>query len=313
MDHWSILVKTFKQWWVHKYLWIVGILAAMFAGGGSSGGSFPSSGNSSSSASYKEFTDSVMNFLSDPTVVTTIIIVFIVLVIIGTLFTILSLYIQARADSALFQATKQIGSDNKKIGFWNTWRMGKFRLGTLIKLQLIVSGPMYLIGMALVVLLIVLLLTSGGEFATIITGFWLVLVCSAICLCFVMLYAIIVGVINVFGKRISVLENTDAIVGFKKGYAFLKKNISDVLVFWLLSLIYGTVISLVTVVIIFIVLFVGIAIIVPLIIVNIVLGLIVAVIIGILFGFVMALISGPVYAFGQMYWTNVYLAIKSKA
>jgi hypothetical protein len=308
MKYWDIFTHTIKQWWNHKYLWIVGIIAAMFTGSGGSN-NFSSFNNSSNSknTSYQEMMSNMNDYLGDPAHLTGIIVVLVIILILGLGVFILGLYLRARADSALYQATQKLSTNDEKIGFWKTWGLGKYNLGKLVKQEILVSLPVLVIFilLGLVAVLSIPLAGTNGNMAL------LPLMCGiGGMICLIGVYAIFVSIATLFGRRMIVLENLDVIDGLKKGFNFFIKNFSHVLMFWLISMISGFVVFIVTFFIVIMVLFIGVAVVVALMFINPIIAIIVGIMAVLLFIVIIGLISGPAYTFSSMYWTNAYLEIK---
>lgn len=310
MEYWKTFTTTIKQWWNHKYLWVVGILGSLLAGG-SSGSSYSSSSNTSSrnQASFQDGIDSVNTYLKDPAHVTLILVVAGIVVVVGLVLFALSLYLQARADSALYQATREIAKDDKKLGFGKTWAMGKLRLGTLVKQRLLISMPFLIISLVFLVVGVVLVLSRSGI-PSVESVFALGMLCLVLFLCIGLLYAIVASMASLFGRRISVLENVGVVDGLKKGFDFFIKNFLHIVMFWIISWISSFVVFMVTFVFVFMGFIFAIGIVVGLIMVSPILGITVGIVLLLIFMLLISLISGPVYAFTQMYWTNAYLEIK---
>jgi hypothetical protein len=310
MEYWKTFTTTIKQWWNHKYLWIVGILGSLLAGS-STGSSYSSSSNSSTrnQTTYQSGLDSVNTYLKDPAHVTMILIVIAVIVVVGLVLFALSLYLQARADSALYQATKEIAKEDKKLGFWKTWSMGKLRLGTLVKQKLLIASPFMILALILLVASVIMLLSRSGipnaeAFLAV------AMLCLVLFLCVSLVYAVLASIASLFGRRIIVLENVGALAGLRMGFDFFIKNFLHVVMFWIISWISSFVVTVVTFVLVFGVLIFAIGMVVALFIVSPILGVLVGIVLLLIFVAIISLISGPVYAFTQMYWTNVYLEIK---
>ncbi len=306
MDYFGIFTKTLKQWWKHKYLWIVGILGSILAGGGSTGNLYnlPNNTNNTNNSFQN------LNWLKEPAIVTSIIVIAIVIFMLGLVFFALSLYLQARADSALFQTTVKIQGEASALGFWKSWSLGKFRLKTLVAQQLLIGAPIYILGIILAVALIVILITVGNNQAALRSSFFILFGCFALFACLAGIYAIVAGLASLFGKRISVLEDIGAIEALKRGLKFFGDHFSDIVVFWLVSLIAGFITSAISFPLILLLGFFALVFIVPMIIINPILGVVIALVLLVVFVVLMVLFEGPIYAFNQMYWTNVYLEIK---
>ena len=141
-------------------------------------------------------------------------------------------------------------------------------------------------------------------------GIMMLFIFSSVCL--IMIYGIISRIIYTFASRISVLKDKPTIESLKEGWHFVWKNISHIVVFWLLSLLA----SLATLPVVFILVAVLIPVIIligiPLLILNVLLAIVVFILLFCVFGLFMTLLSGPIYSFTEVYWTKVYLEIAKK-
>jgi hypothetical protein len=305
MDYLATLNTTFKQWWKHKYLWIVGILGSILAGSGT-GSNF----NFSNFSSKDTNSLSQMDFLNDPATMSIVIVVVVIVLLLSLVFFALALYLQARADSGLFQATQKLHLNDNKIGFWNTWALGKFRLKTLVGQQLLIGAPIYLLGLIFILAIIAVLVVNKNNPSGMSSGLLIILGCATIFICIVAIYSILASLASLFGRRISVLENIGALEGLKRGFNFFGANFADIFVFWLVSWLVGLVAMVVTLPVTLVCFGFAIAIIIPMLIINPVLAIVAGVAFLAIFTVFIVLLEGPVYAFTQMYWTNVYLEIK---
>jgi hypothetical protein len=114
---------------------------------------------------------------------------------------------------------------------------------------------------------------------------------------------------TVFGRRMTVLENLGVVEGLKMGFNFFIKNFAHIVMFWLISMISGFVVAMVTFAVVIMLLLVGVGVVVALMFVNPILAIIVGIMAVLFFIVIISLISGPAYTFSSMYWTNAYLEI----
>ena len=112
--------------------------------------------------------------------------------------------------------------------------------------------------------------------------------------------------------NVSVLNNAAVWESVKNSWKFISSNFSNIVVFWLLSLVIGIVTGTVSAI-------VGFALFTPIIILGVTLfvlnlwvGIIVGAILVILASALLSLLSGPIYSFGEIYWTKVYLTLKKE-
>jgi len=253
------------------------------------------------------------NTISDPRNFIMIALVGMVIVLLFVGLTVLGIYLHSRSESALIQSTKMIG-DGQKLNFGSSWKLGKKRLSTLFWQNIIMNLPVYLIFIASAFAIIEMLPTFTTAGFSVASQLYLAITFGCL-VCLVLIYMLIVGVVLTMGKPITVLEDVGAIEGIKRGFHFIKNNISDVIIFWLISWIISIVVGIIGFVVGAIIVVGIIAMVVSMIFSPLVIIVIVAIAAVIALGIscmVLAYFQGMTYSLYQMYWTNVYLAIKAK-
>jgi len=303
MDYFKIFSDSIKLWWKNKFLWILGIIAVIFGGGGSGGfANFPSLGNISDKDLKYLDTQQISSFILSPL----FLIVILVALIVVLFFFALGIFLKSRADASIISSTEKLRKNNS-LSFGEMWTLSKtkwlklFWLNALVDLPILVIVLFMIIG---VVILVFSLINGGSPLIWIALFFFVISM-----LCLMTIYGVIARVVYTFAARISVLQNKGVMECIKEGWKFTLKNISHLIVFWVLfllvSFVTGLIIFILTIFILPIIFVIGI----PLLLINVILGILVFIVLFCLFGIIMILISGPIYSFTEAYWTIVYLEL----
>jgi hypothetical protein len=172
----------------------------------------------------------------------------------------------------------------------------------------LISVPIIIILIIVIALLVAIFLTSTVMQSDVILLTIAVVAIPSICI--IALYSILARVIYTFASRISVLNNGGVWDSIKKSWVFIKSNLTHILMFWLINMAIGvgtgTVLGIVG-----LMLFAPmVLIIIPLFLINLWVGIIVGVLITFVLVALLSLLSGPIYSFGEIFWTKVYLTLK---
>jgi hypothetical protein len=298
MDYFKIVKESFDIWWKNKYLWILGIIAAVFSGGSSTSSNF-------SQNSIDSKTLGLDNFEMSPAVI----VVIIVVALVGLAFMLLGIYLKSRADASIISSIPLI-EKNTELGFKKSWSLSSSKWIKLFLLNLFISIPVLVVVLITVVIAMIFLITSKSAVPS---AFVLTLACAGIPLiCLLVIYSVISRIIYTFASRISVLNNGTVWDSIKKGWDFITKNLSDIVIFWLINLAIGAVTGTILAVIGLVIFAPMILIVLPILVLNLWVGIIVGVLLSIVSVVLLSLLSGPIYSFGEIYWTKVYLTLKKE-
>lgn len=298
MDYFKTVKESFDIWWKNKYLWVLGIIAVIFSGSNFSSGNMFSNNT--------DYSNVGQTFKDLGPIITVIIIV---VVCIALIMAFVSIYLKSRADASLISSIPLIEKGNL-LGFRKSWGLSSSKWTKLFLLNLLIAIPIIIIILIVVALLIVVFVISPKMQPDVIL---LTIAFAAIPLsCLIILYSTITRVIYTFASRISVLNNGAVWDSVKKAWNFITKNFSNIVVFWLISLVIGIVTGIVSAIVGFVLFMPVLLLGVGLLIVNLWLGIIVGFILVILASAILSLLSGPIYSFGEIYWTKVYLTLKKE-
>jgi hypothetical protein len=297
MDYFKTVKEAFNIWWKNKYLWILGIIAVIFSGGDSSNIGNIFQNNSDSMDLGTKSTD-----LSP-----VVILILIVVACIALIISIIGIYLKSRADASLISSIPLIDK-GKTLGFMDSWQLSNSKWLKLFLLNLLISVPIIIILIIVIALLVAIFLTSTVMQSDVILLTIAVVAIPSICI--IALYSILARVIYTFASRISVLNNGGVWDSIKKSWVFIKSNLTHILMFWLINMAIGvgtgTVLGIVG-----LMLFAPmVLIIIPLFLINLWVGIIVGVLITFVLVALLSLLSGPIYSFGEIFWTKVYLTLK---
>ena len=298
MDYFKTVKESFSIWWKNKYLWILGIIAVIFSGGSSSSGNMFSN-NTDYSSVGKTFTD-----LGPILIVIIIMVVCIVLIM-----AFLSIYLKSRADASLISSVPLIEKGDK-LGFRKSWGLSSSKWVKLFLLNLLLSVPIILLVLLIIIFVVLAIATSSNSSLDPTIMLLMSFGIGIPLFCLIILYSVFSNIIYTFASRISVLNSGAVWESVKNAWKFITKNFSNIVVFWLISLVIGMITGTVSAIVGF-VLFIPIILFgAALFLVNLWLGIIVGLILIMLACALLSLLSGPIYSFGEIYWTKVYLTLK---
>jgi len=298
MDYFKTVKESFDIWWKNKYLWILGIIASIF-----SGGNFSSGNMFSNNTDYS----SVGQTFKDLGPIITVIII--VVVCIALIMAFVSIYLKSRANASLISSIPLIEKGDS-LGFRKSWGLSSNKWIKLFLINLLLSIPIILIILLIVVLVVIAIATSSNLDPNIIL---LILAGVGIPLfCLIILYSVFSNIIYTFASRISILNNGNVWESIKKAWKFIIDNLSNIVVFWLISLVIGIVTGIVSAIVGFILFIPIIVLAIPLLIINLWVGIIVGALLILVVSALLSLLSGPIYSFGEIYWTKVYLILKKE-
>lgn len=216
---------------------------------------------------------------------------------------IMSLYLAAVAKAGMIKAIHNNISNYQEI-----WKEGNKNWLKIIKIGAVMFSFMLTLMIPFFVLIILMSAVEDNEATTAIIG---VLVC---CLYIPLFLGMVLGMVTVeFSIRNAVLHNQKTLIAIKNALKLIKANIGKValsyLIFYgisLLSIVLMMAAVIAAFIVDIIVAFIG----YPVLLADGIGSLIVALLAGILVWFVLVIVSGPVWAFYEVYWNKVYEAIR---
>jgi hypothetical protein len=227
VQYWQIVTGSFAIAWRHKYLWLL----AIFAGeGGESGFNYsgPPPGTSSSQTvpNFAALPQQVQSWLGQHLGLVVAVIVLSILVAVA-LFV-----LSAVCEGALVRASAEHDAD-RPFGLALAWRSGVARMGTIIRLRLLLIAlglPALVIVVALIAGFVVAIANRSVGVAVIIGLFGFLVLLAAI------VYGIYLSFLDRLGTRAAVLEQRGALASLARGHHLFVKRIARVLLVWLLSI-----------------------------------------------------------------------------
>ena len=246
MDYGQLFRRGWEIVWQNKFLFILGFLAALGAGGGFGSGtnySFPSSSTSPTSPFPPDFVEEVTGFWSQYGGL--ILGLFLFLIILGIVFWLIRL----AAQGGLIEAVDRI-EVGEKMSFGTAFSAGVARIGGLVGLNLLINLPFIIFGLIFSVMGGSFFLTAmrqGGEISEAMGGTFAILaVCGGLVGCLLVPLGIIVQVVYPFAQRGLLLQRLGVVGSIRHGWQVVRNNVGDVLLLIVAFLVIGFLFGLVT-------------------------------------------------------------------
>lgn len=293
MDYIKNFTDSFKLWWNHKYLWILGIIGVVLSGTG---------GVSQIQNSFKSDNPLFKNSQFDSSLV---IFLLIIIALISVAIAIVSVYLTLRVESSLIQSAKLL-RDKKSLDFKKAWALGNKYLLKLFVNSLLISLPIFLILFILVILIIV----GALSLATPLLAIPLFLIAFLIFL-IMMAYILFAALIRPISERFIVLEGKENVEALKLSLSFIKSNLGSLVMVWLVLIGVNIIISVVSLPLSL--MFAAITLpAIALLALNPIIGIIGFIVAQLIVSLLSSLIGGPQLALTSIYWTNSFLEIKQE-
>jgi hypothetical protein len=236
MDFGKLLSRSWEIVWNNKFLFVLGLLAALGSGGGGSGGgsNFNFGENDfdvpADMVSQMELFWSQYGFL--------IITAVCVLLLIGIVLWLISLVAQA----GLIDAVDRI-DEGQSSSFGEAWAAGTSKLLSLVGLSLLLALPFIIFGLIAAAVGVGAVMTDGG---TVFALFGIIVACLG---CFIAILAIFLQVLYPFAQRAIVLENSGAVASISRGWDVMRESAGDTIILVVIAvaitIIYGIVSAIV--------------------------------------------------------------------
>lgn len=253
MDYGKILRRSWDVIWNHKFMWVLGFLAALGSGASSGGGGSGNNGfnfNESDFAAAPEIFDNLGAIMAAMAAATAIILG--LLCILFVLAIVLWL-VRLTAQAGMIDAAARLDA-GEKITFGEAISAGWHKLGRMVGLNVILFGVFFL---AAIVGVLVLVLSAGatagaaaasqGDMGALLGGLGMGLLALICCLmCVFLLLGIVVTVLYPFAQRAAVLEDMGVIESIRRGWQVIKENLGEVIILILLFLLLSILIGAVT-------------------------------------------------------------------
>lgn len=246
MDYGQLFRRSWEIVWQNKYLFILGFLAALGAGGTGNNFNYSvPSGSSSSTPFPADFVQEVTTFWAQyGGLILGLVCFFFVLGIVFWL-------IRLAAQGGLIEAVERVEA-GEKMSFGAAFSAGTGRLGGLVGLNLILFAPFFLIGLIFAGLglsFFIPVFQSGGEF-TQATGeaMGILAACGGLAACVLVPLGIVVTLVYPFAQRGLLIQRLGVVESIRHGWQVMTRNFGDVLLLGVAFLVIGFLFGLVTVV-----------------------------------------------------------------
>jgi len=237
MDFGQLLQDAWQIVWKHKFLLVLGFLAALGSG-------TTSSSNFSYNFGTDEFSPQFVDQLDlfwaafAPLVMG--------LICLGIFLAILFWLIRLTAQAGLISAADRI-SGGEKVSLGQALGAGIGKLGRMIGIYLMLYGPFILLAIVLVILSILLIGAAVGyelsnaadALEPVLASIGIVIACVALLFCLLIPLLAVVTIILPFAQRAAVLEDMGVTASLGRAWWVIKNNLGEVAILVLLMVAMG--------------------------------------------------------------------------
>jgi len=244
----EVLTRAWQIVWKFKVLWIFGILAGCARGsGGGNGGGGGNNGFDFSSPNVPPGMERFFQNMADHAVqyiliaITLLCLIWIVAIFLGTIGRIGLIRGAAQADGG---AEKLIFGQLFSESMPYFWRM--FGLSLIIALPILILVAILLVG--LFAFLVPVAVSSGGSSETPPLGFLAILPIFAGCMCLLVPFLVVAGLIIRQSENAIVLEDLGVFPALSRGWEVFRKNLGPIflmaIILWVIGIVAGLLIAL---------------------------------------------------------------------
>lgn len=249
MDYGQLFRRGWEIVWQNKYLFVLGFLAALGAGGSGGGSNFnyniPSSSSSSTNPFPPDFVTEVTGFWGQ----------FggLVLGLIGFFFILGIVFwlIRLAAQGGLIESVDRIEA-GEKMSFGSAFSAGVARIGGLVGLNLLIHSPFILFGLIFAgvgVAFLTSAIADGGAISEATGGFIsLIAICGGLLACLLVPLGIVITFVYPFAQRGLLLKQLGVVASIRHGWGVVRDNVGDVILLAVAFLVIGFLFGLVTLV-----------------------------------------------------------------
>lgn len=240
MDYTKLLTRAWNITWNHKYLWVLGFLAALGQGGSNSsyrtsGSSTPSTGGTPTFPDMPDFNA----FWQDNMVL------IIGLICLGVIIGLALWLLRLTAQGGLIAAVKEIeGGQKSSLG--QSFGAGVTYLPRLAGLNILINLPLIVIGLLLfglffgtVGLTVFGAAIESGNFESLMGSMGIFLLCFIPLACLTIPLAIILGVWEKAAQRGIVLHELGVMDGLRESWGVLRSHLTEVIVIGFILIVLG--------------------------------------------------------------------------
>ena len=238
VQYWTVVTRSFRIAWRHKYLWLVAFFAGESGSGFSGNSGYQSSlprGSNGARPDFNSAYNSATSWLNSH------IGLIVVLTVVFLLFWIALFVLAAVCEGAAVRGAAEHDAE-RPFGLGLAWQAGRASMGTIIRIRLL----LFALGLPAAILLIAIL---GGFVVAIVNGNAGAAVLLGLVGAFLglagIVYFIYLDVLGRLSARAAVLEQvTSARAAMSRGHALVRKRLGRVVLVWLLALVVGFVVGI---------------------------------------------------------------------
>ena len=253
MDYGNLFRRSWDVIWNHKFMLVLGFLAALGSGAGGGGG-----GNSNYTFDGSEFEN--MPFETIPelsqnmeafvaamaaagAIIAGLLCFFFIIAIVLWL-------VRLTAQAGLIDAAYRLDA-GEKMTFGEAISAGWQKLGQMVGLNIVLFGVFFVMAIIGAVVLAMGIgatvagaATGEGEVGAVLGAGLVGLICCLLCV--FLLFAIVVSVIYPFAQRAVILEDKGVFSSISRGWQVIKENLGEVIILILIFLVLGIVVGALT-------------------------------------------------------------------
>ena len=259
MDYGNILRRSWDVIWNHKFMLVLGFLAALGSGAGGGGGNssnYTVDGSEFDALPFATVPEISQNMEAVAAAVAAAGAVIAGLLCLFLIIGIILWLVRLTAQAGMIDAAYRLDA-GEKVTFGEAISAGWHKLGRMVGLNLVFFGVFFLIAIIAGVVVLVMGLgvgataagaaASDSDIGALIGGLGAGLIALICCLmCVFMLLAIVVSVLYPFAQRAAVLEDKSVFASISRGWQVIKENLGEVIILILLFLLLGFLVGAVT-------------------------------------------------------------------
>ncbi len=249
MDYGNILRRSWDVIWNHKFMLVLGFLAAL--GSGVSGGGGGNNANYTFDGTEFDAIPQISENLgaviaAAGAVVAGLLCFFFIVAIVLWL-------VRLTAQAGMIDAAYRLDA-GEKVTFGEAISAGWHKLGRMIGINILLFGVFFLMAIVGVIVLALGIgataagaAASEGDFGALLAGLGMGIFALICCLmCVFLLVAIVVNVLYPFAQRAAILEDMGVIASIGRGWQVIKENLGEVIILLLLFMLLGFLVGAVT-------------------------------------------------------------------
>jgi len=232
----EILKKSFEHLKEYKFLWVLGVLAALTEGG--AGGGYSSGGGSNgwsgNDKDFEKFGNTAFDWISRHS--------FEIAIIIGAIFiiSIIILYISYSARAGLIYSADKL-EEGEKIDFPKAFHAGQKYFWRFLGLTILIAFIMFAVIMAAIIIV------GGLVLVSIAVSLWLLVIVVPIGIASILgfiVLAIYLGLILNLSYRSIVIQNSSITEAVDRSRKLFHHNMANILIAWLIQAAIGVAVGI---------------------------------------------------------------------